>query len=305
MAEKNKQSRFQSGDRKNMITFKTRPNLLLYSDDGILAEIQKAFRRHEQIGALDLGSFSISVQDGFVLLTGHLSQDYQRDLIENLACSIPGIKAVHNKLVLDSDLTIQVAERLDKDERTHRFILPVGSSHGWIRLGGVVPSRELQNTAEEIAAQVPFVRGVLSRPRVIGEAPETERRSIQPRIRAKIYDYNLQEGVVTQVVIQPRNRLVTHVVANTNDFSGGVFVPHDYLITVRAMEQVNKESILLKRNGPPLDAFPAFEPSDYPLAPLGWQPPYPYTAGAVRWSCEPREVVENGSSSSLLVRVQA
>jgi hypothetical protein len=155
----------------------------------------------------------------------------------------------------------------------------------------------LQNTAEEIAAQVPFVRGVLSRPRVLGEYPKTERRSIQPRIQAKIYDYNLQEGEVTQVVIQPRNRLVTHVVASVSDFQDGTFVPHDYLITVRAMEQVNKESILLKRNGPPLDAFPAFEPSDYPLAPLDWQPPYPYTAGDVRWICDEHERSENTSSS--------
>jgi hypothetical protein len=94
-------------------------------------------------------------------------------------------------------------------------------------------------------------------------------------------------------VIQPRNRLVTHVVASTNNFSGSTFVPHDYLITVRAMEQVNKESILLKRNGPPLDAFPPFEASDYPLAPSGWQPPYPYDAEAVRWPCEQREQAEN------------
>jgi hypothetical protein len=158
--------------------------------------------------------------------------------------------------------------------------------------------------AEEIAAQVPSVRGVLSRPRLISEFPETERRPIQPQIQAKVYDYNRQEGVLTQVVIQPRNRLVTHAVVSANDFHDGKFVFYEYLVPVEAMEVVNKESVILKRNGPPLSAFPAFEPSEYPLAHAAWQPPYPYTAGTVRWPCEERERAENKPSSSRLFRRQ-
>jgi osmotically-inducible protein OsmY len=287
-----------------MFTLKTKQNWLLYSDASILAEIWKAARQHDGIRALDIDSFSVSVKEGFVLLTGHVSQKYHRDLIEEIACSIPGVHGVQNKLVVDSDLTIQVAERLSRDECTRHFIFPVGCAHGWVRLGGVVPRRELQIATEEIAAQVPSVRGVLSRPRVIGEYPETERRPIQPQIQAKVYDYNLQEGVVTQVVLQPRNRLVTHAVVSASDFHDGKFAFYEYLVPVEGMEVVNKESVILKRNGPPLSAFPAFEPSDYPLAPLDWLPPYPYGAEAVHWSCEERERAENKSSSSRLFRRQ-
>ena len=196
-------------------------------------------------------------------------------------------ETVDSKLVIDSDLALQVVKRLSTDERTRSLILPVGCSHGWVRLGGEVPGRDLQIAAEEIAAQVPSVRGVLSRPRLIGENPEPERCAVQPQIQAKIYDYNRYEGVVSQVVIQPCNRLVTHVVVNISDFCEGKFMFHEYLVPVEAMELVNKESIFLKRNGPPLNTFSAFEPSDYPLAPSDWQPPYPYAAGDVRWSCEP------------------
>jgi osmotically-inducible protein OsmY len=269
-----------------MIALKTRQNWLLYSNDSILTEIWKAVRQDAQIRALDMGSFSVSVNDGLVLLTGHLSRKSHRELIKEIACSVPGVNAVRNSLVVDSELTIQVAERLSRDDRTRRFIFPVGTAHGWVRLGGVVPRRELQMAAEEIAAQVPSVRGVLSRPRLIDKYPEMERRPIQPQIQAKVYDYRKQEGVVTQVVIQPRNRLVTHVVVSTSDFHEGRFVFYEYLVPVEAMELVNQESIFLKRNGPPLNAFPAFEPSEYPPAPSGWQPPYPYTTGAVRWPCE-------------------
>jgi osmotically-inducible protein OsmY len=287
-----------------MIELKTRQNSLLYSDNSILTEIWKVVRQDAGIRALDMDSFSVSVKDGFVLLTGHLSRKHHRERIEAIACSVPGVRAVQNNLVVDSDLTIQVAERLSMDERTRRFIFPVGSTHGWVRLGGVVPRRELQMVVEQIAAQVPFVRGVLSRPRVIGEYPETARRPIQPQIQAKVYDYNRQEGVVTQVVVQPCNRLVTHAVVSASGFHDGKFLFYEYFVPVEAMQVVNKESIFLKRNGPPLKAFPAFEPSDYPLAPLDGQPPYPYTAGTVRWPCEEREWAENKSSFSRLFRRQ-
>jgi BON domain len=273
-------------------------NLLEYSDADILAEIWETVRRYEVIRALDMGSFSISVQEGHVLLTGHVSKKYHHDFIEEIAYSIPGVNTVQNKLVVDSDLTIQVAQALAKDERTRHFVLPVGCAHGWIRLGGVVPSHEAQFAAEEIAAQGPFVRGVLSRPRVLGESSEMDRLPIQPQINAKTYDYNRQEGVVAQVVIQPRNRLVTHAVISANDFLDGKFVFYEYLVPVEAMEVVNKESIILRRNGPLLNAFPAFEQSDYPLAPLDWLPPYPYSAETVRWTYEEHERVENKSSSS-------
>jgi hypothetical protein len=187
---------------------------------------------------------------------------------------------------VDSELTIRVAERLSADERTRHFIFPVGAAHGWVRVGGVVPRRKLQVAAEQIAAQVPFVRGILSRPRVIGEYYETERRPIQPQIQAKVFDHNLQVGVVRQVVIQPRNRLVTHAVVSSPGFHDGRFVFHEYLVPVGAMETVKKESIFLKRNGPPLDSFSAFELSNYLQAPMNWRPPYPYTAGTVLWPCE-------------------
>ncbi len=276
-----------------MDTSEAKQNLVLYSDNGIQTEIWNAVRQYAGIRALDTGSFSISVKDDFVFLTGHVSNKYHHDLIEEVACSTPGVNTVHNKLVVDSDLTIQVAESLARDERTRHFILPVGCSHGWIRLGGVVPRRELQTAAEEIAAQVPAVRGVLSRPTVLNESPEREQQPIQPQIQAKVYDHNLQEGVITQVVIRPRNRLVTHVVVSTSDFCDGKFVFYECLVPVEGMEVVNKESILLKRNGPSLHAFPAFEASDYPLTPSNWQPPYPYMAGEVRWICEERERVDN------------
>jgi hypothetical protein len=134
---------------------------------------------------------------------------------------------------------------------------------------------------------------VLSRPRIIGEIYEADRQPIQPQIHAKTYDYNRQEGVVTQVVIQPRNRLVTHAVVSSSDFHDGKSACHEYLLPVEAMDVVNKESVLLKRNGPPLNTFPTFKLSDYSLAPFDWRPPYPYSEEMVHW---PHEQCERAKS---------
>ena len=281
-----------------MIALNNEQDSLVYSDDSILADTWKAIRQYEEIRALGMDSFSISALRGFVLLTGHVGKKYHRDLMEEIANALPGVHAVHNKLVVDSDLTIQVAERLSKDEKTRHYIFPVGCAHGWVRIGGVVPRRELQRAAEEIAAQVPSVRGVLSRPRVINEPFETERRAIQPRIKAKVHDYNRQESVITHVLIEPRNRLVTHTVVSISDFHDGKSVIHEHLIPVESMEVVNQESIILKRNGPPLNAFPVIELSSYPLPPSEWEPPYPYEEGFVRWICEHHVGTEDRSSSS-------
>lgn len=266
-----------------MIASLIKQNPPIDSDVNILAEIWNRVGRHEEIRAIDADSFSVSTTDGIVWLTGHVTKQDHRKLMEEIACSVPGVNTVHNKLILDSDLTIYVAERLATDERSRHFIFPVGCAHGWVHVGGVVPRRELQRAVEEMAAQVPFVRGVLSRPRVVSEYPETEQRPVQPRVRAKIYDHNRREGVVTQVVIQPRNRVVTHAVVSTSNFHDGKFFVREHLVPVQAMEVVNKESIFLKRKDPPLNTFPAFEAPDYPLAPSNWQPPYPYVAGEVRW----------------------
>ena len=88
---------------------------------------------------------------------------------------------------------------------------------------------------------------------------------------------------------------------STNDFRDGKYVFHKYLVPVEEMEVVNRESIFLKRNGPPLNTFPAFELSDYPLAPLDWQPPYPYSVGMVRWQREQHEKAMSELNSELII----
>ena len=235
--------------------------------------------------SLDMGSLSIHVKDGEVYLTGHLAGENNLPLIERIAQSVAGVVAVHNYLVIDRELIIQVAQALARDERTRPFILPVDAFHGWIYIGGEVPTRELQHVAEKVAGAVSGVRGVITLPRVAGESPSIPHRAVQPRIGAAVYGKNGEVGVVTQVVIQPDNRLVTHVVVRSNERRDINLVARENVVPVKAIDLVNDESILLRCGmGHLFSAYPAFDPDEYPLALFTWKAPYPYTAGEVLWS---------------------
>jgi hypothetical protein len=47
------------------------------------------------------------------------------------------VVAVDNKLVVDWDLTVQVAQALASNELTRPLILPMGSTDGWVGLAGI------------------------------------------------------------------------------------------------------------------------------------------------------------------------
>ena len=176
-----------------------------------------------------------------------------------------------------------MAQTLSEDERTRRFNLPVYSYHGWISLCGEVPNHELQLYAEETAGRVPTVRGVTMLPRVTGESSNPERRAVQPQIGVRVYGENEIEGITTQVIIHPHNRLVTHAVVQVNYPKDGRPGFCDYLVPVKAMHLVDEGGIFLNRNTAAIFDFPVFHPANYPFAPITWQPPYPYRIGSVRW----------------------
>lgn len=265
------------------------------TDDEVHEEIRNAICRRSQIRSLDVSSFSVLVKDGTVTLVGHLSMDDNLQLIERLCWSVSGVIAVKNRLVLDGDLQLQVAQALAKDERTRPFVFPVGSSHGWVSIAGQVPNREFQLVAEEVAGAVPSVRGVIALPTIGGQPPPAQVQPVQPQIAAQVYDRNGEVGevgLVTEIVIQPRNRLVTHVVVlGKEKLAARTQRGTEHLVPVEAMEWVSHTSIFLRRNGPLLSSFPTFHTAEYPVAPCTWQPPYPYLGSCVRWPFnETREV---------------
>jgi osmotically-inducible protein OsmY len=263
----------------------------LRPDDDLLADIWEGIWQVAVIRTHDMHSLSITVHDSVVALEGHMAGTFNRLRVENIARSVPGVVAVRSQVVVDAELDLKVAQALARDARTRPYILPVGASHGWVRVDGTVDNNEVQSAVEVVTARVPAVRGVIGLPRVAGEPPAPPRRAVQPRVGAQVYAQDGRAGVVAQVVINPQNRLVTHLVVgadiaiNTDDVIGYRTLRGDYLVTVEAAELVTAESVILAPNPPSITAYPLFDASAYPPAPFIWRPPYPYalTPGAVRW----------------------
>ena len=253
------------------------------TDTSIQAEIWEELWKRWEIRALDISSFSATVKNGRVLLRGHLTMDSNRRLLESIWASVPGGAGVDDCLVVDYDLTMQVARALAEDDRTRPLVLPVGSYHGWVGIGGQVPSRELQLAAEEVGASVPSVRGVISLPTVTGQKPMPQRHPVEPQLTSVVYNLDGQVGTVTQVVIDPRSRLVTDIVVNAIELWDGTPVSGEYLVPADSILLANNESMFLRRDGRRLQSFRPFDPSAFSRAPETWQPPYPYLPGTLLW----------------------
>lgn len=254
-------------------------------DEEILEDIWQAVRKEETIRVIDSHDISVDVESGQVCLSGHVTKDNNNHRIEEIAWSIPGVVAVHNHLVTDHDLSIQVAEALGNNRHTRPFVLLVSCFHGWVGLGGTVPNRDIQHVAEAAAASVPAVRGVILLPDIMGEEATPALDAVQPGIGVRVYGADETDGTVSQVVINPQNRLVTHAIVRViyKHTSDGRQAWHDFLVPVDSMQVVDAGGVFLRRETNGISQFTIFDHANYPFAPLTWQPPYPYAVGSVRW----------------------
>jgi len=267
-----------------MATKKVSMKQMHRTDEAILDDILRSLWDEETIRMIDFYDISVDVEKGQVCLSGHVSKELNNFLIEKIARSVPGVIAVHNHLATDHDLSVQVAHALATDDRTRAFALQVYCCHGWVELEGPVPNRDIQHAAEEIAARVQVVRGVISLPEVVGEQPAPRRVAFQPHIGVRVLGNDETEGKVSQVIIDPHNRLVTHAVVRVNQTINNWLEPGDYLVPVEIMHVVDAGGILLSHHAAAINQFPILNSTDYPIAPLTWLPPYPYVVGNVRWA---------------------
>ncbi len=107
-------------------------------------------------------TLQISATDGVVTLAGHVRTRASSDTAERVIRQVKGVKDVINKLYIDTNLEVAVAEALTNDARTVNSFpgILVGSAFGEIFLKGTVASPEIKTAAEQIAAKVDGVRAV-------------------------------------------------------------------------------------------------------------------------------------------------
>lgn len=258
-------------------------------DDELERDVEEALSREELLRVL---AFPIRarVEDGVVILRGHVHNRALAARAEEIARSVPGALEVRNELVVDHELLQEVVAAIQRDEATQSlrgYFLRVRD--GVVELTGTLPSLEHVQRLEEAIARVPGVRGIENH--LTGLAiPHTWRQVVQPGIGRPVYATDQELGRVEAVVIDPRNRRVQAVVvagdfpdAGAAPFAAGPLWERRVVIPMEDVERVTPAGVFLRIHAGEAAERPDLREEEYPLAPPSWTPPFPYEPGQVRW----------------------
>jgi osmotically-inducible protein OsmY len=253
------------------------------SGDAIIEDIWAQLWQDDGIRNLDLNDLLIRVENGAVRLWGHVGKGFHRIRIAEIASSVPGVQKVENDLIMDFELQVEVAQALYRDQRTRPLFLNVDCMHGWISVLGQVPNQSVCEVVEEVISKISQVRGILHPPMIMGQAYPLYRRVVQPDIGARVYAEVGLTGRVTKVVINPRNRLVTHFAVKAGGEAAGLGLTAEFVLPIETIDVVNDENVILSDRVQRIETYSQLDEQAYPPAPQDWQSPFPYQRGEVHW----------------------
>lgn len=133
------------------------------SDDDLQAQIDDALWRYEPLRVLH-APLTAQVHGGEVTLAGVVpSRIIHRGVIE-IVRRIPGIRAVHDQIVTDTDLDQAVTLALAQAPETRAWSadVQVAVRNGIVQLVGIVPDAAASEAIARVAANVPGVRRVVN-----------------------------------------------------------------------------------------------------------------------------------------------
>lgn len=281
-------------------------NLADYNSDvDLAAKVESALFTDDIQRNIDYEEIDATVHDGIVVLRGHVTTLVNKAQVEQIVGSVAGVLGVDNRLVVDQDLVIQVAQALRMDERTGFEQISVSADMGVITLDGQVSSQAAHEAAEEIAAGIPQVRAVINSLQAPDRAIGLEaQRYWQPCILQKVYAADMLLGMVEKVIINPRNRrVIAFVVHGTFPGAQNIHDPRlngeDFqqerhvVIPTDAVRFESDSTVLLKEGGVEVAQYPDFNPAGYRYPPAEWQPPYPYRREEVLFEIQKSEDLTN------------
>ena len=255
-------------------------------DDIILAEAYDRLWRNDAIRAAEFSSLRLEFHNGRVAMSGHVSSRQAGRLAAELVGRARGVQAVTNSLVADPDLAAQVSQALADDPRTRLPVLGVGAFQGWIHLSGKVANSAARLAAEQVAASVEGVRGVLALPSASTGQTDEDRRPIQPRVGATVYAQDGKAGRVEQVIINPASRLVSHFVVAGAPNVNWTPVAGRWVAPIEAVAQAVEASVFLTDPISTLISRAKYNEADFIAPHDGWRAPFPYQAAELRWPAD-------------------
>ena len=281
------------------------------TDAAIKEKIYDALWKDDVLRALDYYGIDVFVKNGIVFLNGHIVSTTSQSRIINAVQSIPGILEIKNSLVLDDELTCEIAGSLGKLEHTFNCKFFTGVSHGVVVLNGEVSSEDVRLSAERCAASHPKVRGVINSIRVTGvDLGIQDYRLVQPPIGKEMCFLDGISGIVRQVVFNPNNRRVVAMIIQgrfsesrrnltLSNISAHQYAEQLLLIPASVIGYVTKNSGFLTIQSTDSTKYQEFDASLFAVPNIDWTPPYPYCPDDVLFPIAYQEVekkIENVSN---------
>lgn len=263
------------------------------ADMTLTEKLRRALAADHLLGKGDVAHMNSTVKGAVVTLSGHVVQASHKARAEAIARETLGVATVVNRLVVDNELMIVVAQALSHDPRTANEQLHVNVQHGVVYLGGAVNRAAVRTSAAQVAASIPQVRGIINVIQTPGiEVDTDEERFVQPLVTSAIYATDGQVGGVQQVVIDPQTRRVTAVVVHaqlrvpqdldwTHLPDERLQPQHAILIPIHSIRCAPSGALFLNINSGEAAHFADFNPRSFDRPAADWQPPYPYISADV------------------------
>lgn len=139
------------------------------SDSWITLKTKMALLAEERVSSRDV---SVTTEKGVISLRGKVESNQARQVAEEVARKIDGVKKVNNQLQVvpqaarkavdrkDDQIAKDVEKRINDDSRLKDADISVRADKGIVTLTGKAPSLESSFRASDVAHQVPGVRAV-------------------------------------------------------------------------------------------------------------------------------------------------
>jgi osmotically-inducible protein OsmY/uncharacterized protein YkvS len=270
-------------------------------DAALQESIYQAFWKDSVLRAMEYQEIDVRVEDAVVYLNGHIVSSTSQNRIKEALSAIPGIVEIKNNLVLDDQLTVEIASALGALEHTYDCKFFTGTSHGVVSLNGVVSSDKVRLLAEKVVASHPHVRGVINNVRTSGNKMKVQDQPfLQPTIGEVIYFLDGISGVVKQVIINPNNRRVIAMTIqgkftdpryeiNPSAYGsyGKAHLPEQLVtVSMKAVRYLTRVSGFLYIQSSERTRYLDFDPGIFVAPDHDWQPPYPYCSEDVLFPIE-------------------
>ena len=267
-------------------------------DKEIAADAARALWDDELLRRDDWPTLRVDARNGVVTLRGHVVNRLHREQAEVAARRVRGVRELRNRLVADDELEAAIAQALAADLRTAAHKIKVRAASGIVHLSGDATPADVEAAAEEVAAGMPGVRGIVCRLRGT-DVISPPASAVLPAIGVRVFAADGMLGYLERVVMNPRSRAITHLIVMVgqpdearDDVPPAAERERRRLLIPMALVDLwiddaeldrAEDAVLLRIDRATAAKLPPYRESYFVAPGDGWHPPFDYRRDEVRF----------------------